>query len=240
VQKTKIILQQQNYCFIAHNTPPKLPKIPQKHLSSRAQITTCNFTCNYLSVYLPTINMAKNSSNSLLRTIIGVIVLLIGGYLFQKMQAPTAVPTNPNAPTAVPVPPNASPQQTPPNNSPSIPQSGKPSPTQPQQPGRPNQPAEEGNELNHELSSQKLYYTKHARCRMDCRNISETEVRDILQRGKENRRKSEPNAPDCPKYALEGVTKDGQKVRMIFADCNNETRVITVIDLNNEHYCDCK
>lgn len=174
----------------------------------------------------------NNSSNSLRRTIIIVIALLIGTYFLQQMRNTyRSTPTDSTTDTTIP---EAAPQ------SPSSPQ-GSPNSTtpKPQRPSKPNQPAEEGNELNRQLSSQQIYYTKHARCRMDCRNISEAEVLEILQRGKENKRKSEPNAPECPKYALEGLTKDGQKVRMIFANCNNVTRVITVIDLNNEHQCDC-
>lgn len=31
-----------------------------------------------------------------------------------------------------------------------------------------------------------INYSKHARCRMDCRHIDETEVKDILQNGKVN------------------------------------------------------
>lgn len=180
----------------------------------------------------------NNSSNSLRRTIIVVIALLIGTYFLQQIRTTnTATPTDSTSNTTIP---EATPVE---SDSPPSPNSPQDSPNstspQPQRPGKPKQPAEEGNELNRQLSSQRIYYTKHARCRMDCRHISEAEVLEVLQRGKENRRKSEPNAPDCPKYALEGVTKDGQKVRMIFADCNNETRVITVIDLNNEHQCDC-
>src|SRR5689334_9103439 len=38
-----------------------------------------------------------------------------------------------------------------------------------------------------------LIYTKHARCRMGCRHIDESEVTEILEKGRVNYAKSEPN-----------------------------------------------
>jgi Domain of unknown function (DUF4258) len=87
----------------------------------------------------------------------------------------------------------------------------------------------------------KINYSKHARCRMDCRRISQAEVKDILQNGTINYKKSDlGNNPDCRrKYALEGNTNDGQRVRIIFAPCADEVTVVTVIDLGKEWACDC-
>jgi len=84
-------------------------------------------------------------------------------------------------------------------------------------------------------------YSKHARCRMDCRHISESEVMEILHNGRINYNKSEiGNNTECNrKYAVEGLTHDDQKVRIIFAPCNAEVTVVTVIDLGKEWTCDC-
>lgn len=84
-----------------------------------------------------------------------------------------------------------------------------------------------------------LHYTKHARCRMDCRHINETEVNEIIQNGEINNRKSELNADPCPKYALEGVTEEHQHLRIIVGNCDEEATIITVIDLEHEFECDC-
>jgi hypothetical protein len=84
-----------------------------------------------------------------------------------------------------------------------------------------------------------LEYTKHARCRMDCRKITQTEVEDIMRNGRINYRKSNANGHPCPVYAVEGRTDDDQRVRIVFAQCNEETRVITCIDLEKEWQCDC-
>ena len=90
------------------------------------------------------------------------------------------------------------------------------------------------------LQDSELSLTKHAKCRMSCREINLAEIKDILKNGKVNWKKSDENDQPCPSYALEGWTKDGQNVRIIFADCNRDTRVITVIDLKNEYPCSCR
>ncbi len=85
-------------------------------------------------------------------------------------------------------------------------------------------------------------YSNHARCRMACRHINESEVKEILKDGKINYTKSEiGDNPDCKKkYAVEGNTHDNQRVRIIFAPCQSEVTVVTVIDLGTEWKCDCE
>lgn len=83
-------------------------------------------------------------------------------------------------------------------------------------------------------------YSKHARCRMGCRHIDETEVMEILHDGKVNYKKSELDAADCKKrYAVEGYSHDKQHLRIIFAPCADEVTVVTCIDLDNDYACDC-
>lgn len=84
-----------------------------------------------------------------------------------------------------------------------------------------------------------LIYTKHARCRMDCRHISEKEIFEILERGEINYRKSEPSGRPDPKYALDGRTEEGQHLRVVFATALRGLVVVTCIDLDNEFQCDC-
>lgn len=96
------------------------------------------------------------------------------------------------------------------------------------------------NTVNSNLLSERLIYTRHARCRMGCRYISEDEIAYILRNGKMNKRKSKPHDAPCPTYALEGITpKDKQEVRIVFAACDDVTKVITAIDLENEYQCHC-
>ncbi len=92
-----------------------------------------------------------------------------------------------------------------------------------------------------ELSWQKLEYTKHGECRMKCRDITEAEIKQLLKSGKVNYDKSNVHDTPYPTYAIEGPTADGQTLRIIIADCDTISKVVTAIDLKMEHdSCDCK
>ena len=84
-----------------------------------------------------------------------------------------------------------------------------------------------------------LQYSEHAKCRMACRHITQEEVEETMRDGHINYRKSDLQNARCPRYALEELTKDNQRVRIVFAQCNNYTEVVTVIDLDTEWTCDC-
>lgn len=84
-----------------------------------------------------------------------------------------------------------------------------------------------------------IIYTKHAQCRMDCRNIDKSEVEEILMKGRINYGKSEPKGKPDPKFALEGTTRDRQNVRIIFASSPKGLVVITCIDLKEDWTCHC-
>jgi hypothetical protein len=104
-----------------------------------------------------------------------------------------------------------------------------------------------GDEDNSNPGNQRITYegkevilTKHAKCRMDCRKISNAEVQEVINEGKENKRKSNPNDPRCPTIALEDWTEDGQLVRIIVANCDDVAKLVTVIDLKNDYNCVCE
>lgn len=84
-----------------------------------------------------------------------------------------------------------------------------------------------------------IEYTAHAKCRMGCRQISTSEVEEIMRDGNINYRKSDPDARPCPTYAVEGMTHDNQHVRIVFAQCDYKTKVVTTIDLDHEWECHC-
>lgn len=84
-----------------------------------------------------------------------------------------------------------------------------------------------------------LEYTKHARCRMECRDITQAEVQDVMKKGAVNYRKSNVKGHPCPTYAVEGYTPDQQHVRIVFAQCDQSTKVVTCIDLEKEWQCHC-
>jgi hypothetical protein len=85
----------------------------------------------------------------------------------------------------------------------------------------------------------KIIYSRHARCRMDCRRIDESEVIEIREEGKINFDKSELNSKRDPKFALEGITHDKQHVRIVFAQTAEAHVVVTCIDLDTDWACSC-
>lgn len=84
-----------------------------------------------------------------------------------------------------------------------------------------------------------LIFSKHAKCRMDCRNIDESEIREILKSGTINYKKIQ-NDKRGKTYPVEGFTHDKQHVRIVFAPKDDGLVVVTVIDLDTEWKCDCK
>jgi hypothetical protein len=84
-----------------------------------------------------------------------------------------------------------------------------------------------------------LEYTQHARCRMDCRHISQNDINDIMRNGEINYAKTDVNDAPCPTYALQGLTNDGQRLRVIFAQCETKTKVVTCYDLEKDFECHC-
>ena len=73
---------------------------------------------------------------------------------------------------------------------------------------------------------------------MDCRQIDESEVKEIITEGRVNYDKSEETKKGKTS-PLEGVTHDGQHVRIVVAPKKNELVLVTVIDLEREWACEC-
>ena len=107
---------------------------------------------------------------------------------------------------------------------------------------RPNDPNDPDRGVsNHEPFDRhaELIFTKHARCRMDCRHISAKEIHEVLDQGIINYSKSEPNSHPDPKYAVEGYTAEQQHLRIIVAPENTKLIIITCIELGVEWSCHC-
>lgn len=82
-------------------------------------------------------------------------------------------------------------------------------------------------------------FTNRALCRMDCWQISRKEVEEIMQKGVIHFNKSNKRARPCPTFALQGRTKRGAYIRVIFAQCATETSVITCYNLEKDFACHC-
>lgn len=89
-------------------------------------------------------------------------------------------------------------------------------------------------------SNAKPYFSGHARWRMECRHITETEVMEIVGQGYINFKKSDLIAPECKKrYALEGYSHEHQHIRVIATPCGiDKVTIVTCIDLDHRWPCD--
>lgn len=97
-----------------------------------------------------------------------------------------------------------------------------------------------------------IYFSKHAVCRMECRQIRTTDVEQVLQTGIVNLKRSSNVATtqlilfasqipyqyrDCvSRYSLEQFIKS-RNIRIVISACHNRCFVITCIDLENYWPC---
>lgn len=87
---------------------------------------------------------------------------------------------------------------------------------------------------------EKIEYSHHAKCRMDCRHITEFDIKTLIEKGDINYDKSELDAEDCRKrFAIEG-TSHNARLRIIVAPCGTTDNIITCIDLDKEWSCNCE
>ena len=84
-----------------------------------------------------------------------------------------------------------------------------------------------------------LTYTQHAMCRMDCRHISREDIDEIMKKGIIIFNKSHMNDRPCPTFALQGYTQKQENLRVIFAQCEGNTKVVTCYNLREDFECDC-
>ena len=88
-------------------------------------------------------------------------------------------------------------------------------------------------------NTNRLILTKHAKCRMDCRQITIDEIKEILKKGNVNRSKTGVSSKGDSTYALEGYSHESQYIRVVVAPETDGLIVITCIDLNKEWPCNC-
>lgn len=74
---------------------------------------------------------------------------------------------------------------------------------------------------------------------MNCRHITEEEIREILNTGKINDAKSGIGSKGDSTFAVEGYSNDDQHIRVVVAPESDGLVVITCIDLGKEWPCNC-
>jgi hypothetical protein len=98
-----------------------------------------------------------------------------------------------------------------------------------------------GNSSNNDSfrNTNHIILTNHAKCRMDCRHITEQEIKEIIHKGKVNYSKSGTGTKGEETYALEGYSNEHQHLRIVVAPESDGLVVITCIDLDNDWACNC-
>jgi hypothetical protein len=84
-----------------------------------------------------------------------------------------------------------------------------------------------------------LEYTEHATCRMECGHTSKQIIENGFQHWEIDTAASEFNVHPCPIYALTGYTADSLHLRIIFAQCDFKTKVITCMNIDAAFDCHC-
>ena len=84
-----------------------------------------------------------------------------------------------------------------------------------------------------------LILTKHVKCRMACRHITEEEIKEILKDGTVNYAKSGIGSKGDSTFALEGYSDENQHLRVVVAPETDSLVIITCIDLEHEWPCNC-
>ena len=84
-----------------------------------------------------------------------------------------------------------------------------------------------------------LILTKHVKCRMTCRHITQEEIKEILRDGNVNYAKSGIGSKGDSTFALEGYSHENQHLRIVVAPERDGLVIITCIDLEHEWPCNC-
>lgn len=86
-----------------------------------------------------------------------------------------------------------------------------------------------------------IIYSRHAKCIMGCRNITEQNVMDILRNGDVNFDESNIRGTACPSYAIEGTLPGDKKIRVVVTAVDSIAKIETAIDLDfKRDSCYCK
>jgi hypothetical protein len=102
-----------------------------------------------------------------------------------------------------------------------------------------NQDAKSSTNRNLFRDTTHLIFTKHAKCRMDCRHVNKREIIEIIVTGNVNYSKSGRGGKGDETYSLEGYSYEHQHLRVVVAPESDGLVVITCIDLDKEWPCNC-
>ena len=99
------------------------------------------------------------------------------------------------------------------------------------------------NRVKEQVNKSTFKYSEHARCKMQCKQINETEVAEILKNGDVNFPESDTRGVSCPSYAIEGTTSTNKKLRVIVTifERDSTAEITTAINMESaKDTCKCK
>ena len=108
----------------------------------------------------------------------------------------------------------------------------------PTTPPAPSQEAAPSDPLLAGMAAQPLEFSRHARCRMQCRHVATAEIESALRTGTIDPSRTRTDGR-CDSHAVHSTGSEGERLRVVFAACETETLVVTVIDLDTDWPCDC-
>lgn len=97
-----------------------------------------------------------------------------------------------------------------------------------------------GSVIKEEIIKGTLTYSDKATCLMECKNITKDAIVDLLENGDVNFGESDVRGGPCPSYVIEGETRDGRSLKLVFAKCDSIAELTLASDLNDKRDdCNC-
>lgn len=99
------------------------------------------------------------------------------------------------------------------------------------------------NRVKEQMNKSTFRYSEMARCRMDCKQITQAEVEEILRNGEVNFSESDSRGTAVPSYAVEGRTSTNKNLRVIVTiyERDSVAEITTAVNMDGSRdTCACK
>ena len=98
------------------------------------------------------------------------------------------------------------------------------------------------NRVKEQVNKSTFIFSEHAKCILQCKQISEEEVKEVLKTGEVNFSESDTHGVPCPSYAIEG-TSHNKKLRVLLTifEKDSTAEITTAINMEaGKDTCRCK
>ena len=96
-----------------------------------------------------------------------------------------------------------------------------------------------GTVVKETLQKHPLHISLQGACQLNCLDLSEEIIKELLINGDVNFSESQVHDAKCPVYAIDGSDYPGGKLRVFFEQCDSITVLASALYLNNPHNCGC-